>query len=237
MKVLVLFAHPALERSRVNRGLLEATRDLPGVTFHDLYEEYPDLHIDVGREQELLLGHDVFVFQHPFFWYSVPALLKEWQDLVLEHNWAYGAEGQRLVGKTTFNALTAGGPEQAYRQGGYNRFTIRQLLAPWEATAHLCGMRYLAPFVVHGALRLVTDTVQPHATRYRQLLEALVADRVDLDRAVGVERLNDASGVIRPPGAPPWSPSSPSLDMPSVAEQEQQKEQDPSLPTTPTGRA
>lgn len=28
--------------------------------------------------------------QHPFYWYSTPALLKEWQDLVLEHGWAYG---------------------------------------------------------------------------------------------------------------------------------------------------
>jgi glutathione-regulated potassium-efflux system ancillary protein KefG len=190
--------------------LLEATRSCPGVTFHDLYEEYPDLHIDVGREQALLLEHDVFIFQHPFFWYSVPALLKEWQDLVLEHNWAYGAEGHRLVGKTTFNVLTAGGPEQAYRPGGYNRFTIRQLLAPWEATAHLCGMRYLAPFVVYGALRLVSDTVQPHTAQYRQLLEALVADRVDLDRAAGVERLNDAPDVIRPASAAPPAPPSPS---------------------------
>ena len=131
-RILILFAHPVLERSRVNRRLLAAVRDLAGVTVHDLYEAYPTLYIDAKREQRLLIDHDVVVFQHPFYWYSTPAILKEWQDLVLEHNWAYGKEGKHLVGKTTFNVMTAGGPEHAYRHDGYNHFTIRQLLSPWE---------------------------------------------------------------------------------------------------------
>lgn len=189
MKVLVLFAHPALERSRVNRALLRAV-DQPGVTFHDLYEAYPDLHIDVDREQALLLEHDLYVFQHPFYWYSTPALLKEWQDLVLEHDWAYGKHGKRLVGKLTFNALTAGGPEHAYRAGGYNAFTVRELLAPWEATARLCGMTFLPPFVVYGALRMLPADVEPHVESYRGLLRAFAEDRVDLTRAAAVTRLN-----------------------------------------------
>ena len=66
-RILILFAHPAREKSRVNRVLSAAVRDLPGVTFHDLYEAYPDFGIDVEREQKLLLEHDVVVFHHPFF--------------------------------------------------------------------------------------------------------------------------------------------------------------------------
>src|SRR5258705_2687374 len=88
-RILVLLAHPVLERSRVNRRLVDAVRGLEGVTIHDLYEVYPTLDIDVRREQELLLEHDVAVFQHPFYWYSVPSILKEWQDLVLEHSSGY----------------------------------------------------------------------------------------------------------------------------------------------------
>ena len=65
-KILVLFAHPVLERSRVNRKLLDAIRNVDNVTVHDLYEVYPTLAIDVPREQELLLAHDAIVFQHPF---------------------------------------------------------------------------------------------------------------------------------------------------------------------------
>jgi len=83
--VLILFAHPALEKSRVNRRLVAAVQGLEGVTFHDLYEAYPDFYIDVKHEQRLLEAHDIIAFQHPLYWYSTPSLLKEWQDLVLEH--------------------------------------------------------------------------------------------------------------------------------------------------------
>lgn len=203
-RILVLLAHPVLERSRVNRRLVDAVRDLDGVTVHDLYEVYPTLDIDVRREQQLLLDHDVAVFQHPFYWYSVPSLLKEWQDLVLEHGWAYGANGTRLRGKLTFNAVTTGGPQQVYRAEGRNRFTMRQFLAPWDQTAWLCGMHFLAPFVTHGSFRLNTDTdVAPHASAYRRVLAALRDHRLDLDRAARAERLNDdLDAVIAPEPAP-----------------------------------
>jgi glutathione-regulated potassium-efflux system ancillary protein KefG len=195
-RILVLFAHPVLERSRVNRRLIEEIRDLDGVTVHDLYDAYPTLAIDVAYEQELLLAHDAYVLQHPFYWYSMPAILKEWQDLVLEHGWAYGVGGTRLAGKLLLHAITTGGPASAYDKAGYNRYTMRELLAPLEQTAHLCGMRFLAPFVVHAALRLVGDDVAPEAVTYRRLLEALRDDRLDLDRAERVENLRDELATL-----------------------------------------
>jgi glutathione-regulated potassium-efflux system ancillary protein KefG len=66
-KVLLLFAHPALERSRVHRRLLAEAVSMDGVTVHDLYEAYPDFDVDVRREQALLSAHDVLVVQCPFY--------------------------------------------------------------------------------------------------------------------------------------------------------------------------
>ncbi len=190
--VLIQFAHPVLERSRVNRHLIEAVRGLDGVTINDLYEVYPDLSINIGREQQLLDTHDVIVFQHPFYWYSGPALLKEWQDLVLEHGWAYGEGGTKLEGKITFNVLSTGGPQTAYRAEGYNRFTIRELLRPWDQTAHLCGMKYLAPFVLHSSLRVESEEhMAPYSAAYRRLLEALRDETLDVERAMTAEKVND----------------------------------------------
>ena len=196
-RVLVLFAHPVLERSRVNRRLLEALRGLDNVTIRDLYELYPTLSIDVKAEQAELLAHDVIVFQHPFYWYSAPAILKEWQDLVLEHGWAYGAGGTHLKGKITLNAISTGGPETAYRKGGYNRFTVRELLTPWDQTAHLCGMRFLAPFAVHASLRVVgdDDLAKPRES-YVRLIEALRDERIDIDRAAAAENLINIDDVL-----------------------------------------
>ena len=196
-RVLVLFAHPALEKSRVNRQLVRAVRELPGVTVHDLYEAYPEHDIDVAREQELLAEHDEIVFQHPFFWYSTPAILKEWQDLVLQHGWAYGSGGTALHGKRLLNALTPGGRETAYCREGYNHFTIRELLAPIEQTARLCGMEYVPPFVVHGTLGMSPAEVAGHAADWRRTVEALRDGRMDVGRAREARRLNlDLEAVI-----------------------------------------
>jgi len=172
-RVLILFAHPMPRKSRVNRALATAVRGLDGVTFHDLYEAYPDFHIDVEHEKALLLAHDVIVLQHPFYWYSAPALVKEWLDLVLEYGFAYGETGTALRGKHWQQAITTGGPEDAYQSTGYNRFTIRQLLAPFEQTANLCGMPYQEPFAIHGVLQMSRSQIEAEALRYRALIEQL----------------------------------------------------------------
>ncbi|MCT0208920.1 NAD(P)H-dependent oxidoreductase [Synechococcus sp. CS-1332] len=181
-RILVLFAHPALHKSWVNRRLIRAIGDLEHVTLHDLYEAYPSFHIDVKREQALLLAHDVIVFQHPFYWYSSPAILKEWQDLVLEHGFAYGAGGTALAGKKFLSAITTGGQQQAYSRSGANRFAIRELLAPFEQTARLCGMDWLPPFVIHGThLLREAGQIDPYVRSYRLLLMGLRDDTVRWD--------------------------------------------------------
>jgi len=173
-RTLVLFAHPALEKSRVHRELLRWIPDHPDLTLHDLYEAYPRFHVDVAREQELLEDHDVVVFQFPFYWYSPPPLLKQWEDLVLEHGWAYGSEGTALRGKVASAVVSAGGTRDAYCAEGHNRFSVRQLLAPVEQTCLLCGLRYLPPWVVFGTHRLSTADIEIHGEAYGDYLRWLV---------------------------------------------------------------
>jgi glutathione-regulated potassium-efflux system ancillary protein KefG len=195
-KILILFAHPAFEKSRVNKHLTGAVRDIEGVHFHDLYEAYPDFHIDVKREQELLTEHDIIIFHHPFFWYSTPAILKEWQDLVLEHGWAYGSQGNALEGKLFINVITTGGKEIAYHTEGYNHYTVRQLLAPLEQTANLCKMIFLAPFIVHGTHAITPDEIARYKEEYRELIAALSENRVDIEAARKAGRINDTAENI-----------------------------------------
>ena len=194
-RVLILFAHPALEKSRVNAVLIEAVRRLPGVTFHDLYEAYPDFDIRVRDEQQLLLEHDVIVLHHPFYWYSSPALVKEYEDLVLEHGWAYGKGGQALKGKTLLQVITTGGRAAAYQPEGINRFTIRELLVPFEQTARLCGMEYLPPFVAHGSLVMTPEEVMAHADDYRRIVEALRDGKVNRGAVQEHEYINSEAAI------------------------------------------
>ena len=179
MKVLILFAHPRPSGSHVQRVLCDAVSNLPGVTFHDLYAAYPDLTIDVAHEQALLAEHDVVILQHPFYWYSAPAIIKEWLDLVLELGWAYGPGGDKLHRKFLMNAISTGGAEAAYRRHGRNRFEIMDLLSPFNQSAHLCGMAYLEPFVVFAGRWLTAEDLSLRASDYQGLIEGLRDEHID----------------------------------------------------------
>ena len=191
-RVLILFAHPAFQKSRVNRRLIAAVRNMESVTINDLYEEYPDFFVNIKREQELLLSHDIIIFQHPLYWYSCPALLKEWQDLVLQYGFAYGTHGTKLHGKWVLTAITTGGPLSAYQRDGYNYFTIRELLRPFEQTVRLCGMVYLPPFVLSGTLAVKNEAeFVEFATLYRRAIESLRDGRFEVSDFTEVSHLNE----------------------------------------------
>ncbi|WP_295448350.1 NAD(P)H-dependent oxidoreductase [uncultured Thiodictyon sp.] len=196
-RILVLFAHPSLERSEVNGPLAEATARVEGVTLVDLYAESPTFDFNVDREQARLLAHEVICFMYPLYWYSTPAILKEWQDLVLERGFAYDAAAPALQGKIFFSALTAGGPEAAYCAAGYNHLTIRELLYPLEQMARLCGMIYLPPFALFGARTALEEgRLAGHVADWVRVLEALRDDRLDLAAAAPRTKLNDDLNAI-----------------------------------------
>lgn len=191
MKILVLFAHPAFHKSKVNKLIAERMQANDDITFHDLYQAYPDSHIDIKSEKELLIQHDVIVFQFPLFWYSTPPILKEWQDMVLEHGWAFGSEGDALKDKLFLCSITAGGPEQAYQVGQFHNHTINQLLSPIRQTAVLCKMIPLPPFVVFGTHAITASEVNTQADELMKLLESMIRGDFKLDEAQNLGSLND----------------------------------------------
>ncbi|WP_346854413.1 NAD(P)H-dependent oxidoreductase [uncultured Draconibacterium sp.] len=172
-KILILFAHPAFHKSRINKALINSIKDMEGITLNNLYEKYPDFFIDVKAEQKLLLEHDVIVWHHPFYWYSAPAIIKEWMDLVLEHGFAYGATGKALQGKWALSVVSTGGRKEIYCATGSNQFTVNQFLAPFNRSATLCRMNYLPPFVVHGSHTLSQADLKKHSSDYHKLMLSL----------------------------------------------------------------
>ena len=170
LRTLVLLAHPDLVSSRVNSALADAVRDLDHVTVRDLSAVRGEQGFDVVTEQRLLVEHDTVVLQFPWYWYSVPGVLKQWMDQVLTYGFAYGSGGTALHGKTLQVVTTTGGPGESYQPGGYNRFTMAELMRPIDATAHLCGMSLDEPLVVHGARVLDDEALAAYGARYRALL-------------------------------------------------------------------
>ena len=190
-KIAILFFHPLSHKSRVNSVLLQSVKDIEGITIQHMYDLYPDFHIDVKAEQKLLLEHDIIIWQHPFYWYSSPSLLKEWIDLVLEHGFAYGRTGRALEGKQIMTAITTGGRKEAYSTADSDRYSIRQLLAPFEQTVHLCRMDYLPPFVVHGTHLLEKEDILKAGSEFRTILQALHDGIIDNDEILNREYINE----------------------------------------------
>ncbi|PKB90398.1 NAD(P)H dehydrogenase [Ewingella americana] len=174
-KTLILIFHPDLTTSKANAALIAEASKLEEVEIVDVQSLYPqgmDIHADGEREAARLLSADRIVLQFPLHWYSMPAVMLQWQAAVLTRMFylCYPQEGSKLEGKPLFIAATAGNVEESYRSGGRNLFSIESLLAPLQATAHRCGLAWNTPFVVYTADKLEADVLQAKGQEYAQAL-------------------------------------------------------------------
>lgn len=183
--ITVIYAHPYPQHSRAGRALQNGLEGLPHIQVRNLYQLYPDFHIDTQAEQLALQASSTLVFQHPLQWYHMPALLSLWCEKVLAHGWAYGHRpdgqaAQALVGKRFLWATTAGGDEAAYSQAGYNHYPMAQIATPIEQLARFCGMHWLTPYTVYHAGKLGEDELLMAGEGYRlRLIEELVFHGLD----------------------------------------------------------
>lgn len=87
---------------------------------------------DVAKEQKKLLWADMLVFVFPFWWFSMPAILKGWVDRVFSYGIGYGLGeytdthwGDRygegvFAGKKAMVITNAGGWKEYYSPRGVN---------------------------------------------------------------------------------------------------------------------
>ncbi|MFT5117235.1 MAG: glutathione-regulated potassium-efflux system ancillary protein KefG [Kiritimatiellia bacterium] len=177
--ILVLYAHPAEDKSQVSKAMFSIANTATGVTAFDLYATYPTSRINVADQQALLLAHDVIVFLCPVFWYSTPAILKDWQDLVLQYGFAFGPNGDKLKGKRFLLAMSAGAPAEEYHHDGINGVSLESLLLPLNKMASLCNMTNEPPFLLYGTTTAVDDgRLQTHLQQWKSLLQGYITEEL-----------------------------------------------------------
>ncbi|TLQ04301.1 flavodoxin family protein [Pediococcus stilesii] len=164
MKTLVIVAHPQLENSDVQPFFREAIADFPDVTWHPLTSSF-----DVLEEQKLLISNDRIIFEFPLYWYSAPALLKQWLDDVFTMKFTTGNR-YALAGKELGIVVSTGDKERSFRAGEEEQFTISELMRPYQALAGKARMRYLPVLAVYQFLYLSPDEQQRLMIRYQQYL-------------------------------------------------------------------
>ena len=137
-----------------------------------MYGLYPDFRIDVAAEQAVLEACDRIVLQFPMYWYSSPALLKQWEDDVLTYGWAYGPAGTALHGKELALAVSSGSSAENYTHSGSVHYGPHELLRPFQATSGLIGTRFITPFITAGTMGLADEELAERAQAYTAWLTA-----------------------------------------------------------------
>jgi glutathione-regulated potassium-efflux system ancillary protein KefG len=141
MKILVNVFHPHLyDQSKVNSRWVHELEKFRDITINLQYTNYSSWEIDVDK--------------------------KQWLDDVLTYGWAYGPGGTALKGKEWVSAISAGGPADAYQAGGYNNYSMSELLKPLQQTANLIGMEFLPPYVFHRAVQAKKEEIDASASAY-----------------------------------------------------------------------
>lgn len=168
MSTLILVFHPHLkDGSRVNARLLAelTAQGEDDIIVRDEYAEYPNFSVNADTEHELLEAADRVILQFPFYWYSSPALLKEWEDEVITAGWAY-AGAHALKGKELKLVVTTGSDAAKYRKDGEYSHTMEELLSPFEVVAYKVGMNYAEPFLVQGTATIGDAELDQAAADY-----------------------------------------------------------------------
>lgn len=170
MKTLILVSHPKVEESGTQEFLKTSAGSLDNTTWRYIDKRYQDHQLVVADEQKLLRQFDRIVFQFPMYWYSSPASLKRYMDDVFTRSFVVAKQG--LKGKELGLVLTLGDSVKDFQAGGREKFTISELMRPFEAFANKAGMTYLKPFVISQFSYLDVSEKQRLLVAYLQYLSA-----------------------------------------------------------------
>lgn len=176
--VLIISGHPDLHTSVANTAILdELAQTLPNANIRKLDELYPSYQIDVKSEQQAILDADIIVWQFPFHWYSMPALMKRWLDEVFLHGFSHGSNG-KLGGKKLIISTTTGAQQVVYQEDAVMKHTMEQLLAPFDSIAALCNLDLQQKLYLNGVSytnRENTEKIQAQQRMARDYAATLVS--------------------------------------------------------------
>ena len=176
MRTLVIVTHPDIQHSSINKRWVEVLSKYPDkYHVHELHKVYPDEKINVQAEQKLIEQYDKMVFQFPFYWFNCPPFLKKWLDEVLAYGWAYGSRsGYKVGGKKIALAVSAGIDEHEYHATARYKYTLAELLRPFELTFEYVKADYRPFFAYYGIeLDRTEEWIEKSVAPYLEFLDRL----------------------------------------------------------------
>nr|WP_252354060.1 NAD(P)H-dependent oxidoreductase [Acetobacter sp. P5B1] len=181
---MLVGGHPSPATSRYQNSMISRAEKI-GAACISLCDRVTQGKFDVAAEQQLLVDADRIILSFPFYWYSYPAIMKQWMEDVFLPGFAYAAGGDKLVGKEFIVFTTIGAPEHAYHAAGFNNYTLDELLRPIEQSIRYVGGVYLPPFAIYRSLFIPQneldkqcDKAMEHLARSFRTKRQLYADMI-----------------------------------------------------------
>ncbi|MCF6514680.1 flavodoxin family protein [Lactobacillus sp. S2-2] len=160
MKTLIIISHPEILDSATQSFLKATQKSFDNVTWHSLEVDYDnDLNkLDIEYEKQLLKENDRIIFQFPLYWYSAPASLKKWQDEVLTRTFTYKEDEGLLKGKELGIVTSIGNSLDHFQAGGFENFSLSEILIPYQALAKRAGMMFMKPLIIDQFIYMNEET-------------------------------------------------------------------------------
>lgn len=177
---LLILGYPDYLNSIANKTIVEQLNtDISDLEIRNIQELYSDFRIDVKSEQRALLRHQTVIFQYPFYWYGMPAILKHWFDTVFEYQFAFGSRGDKLKNKNFLASFTVGGKERDYRTLEKHHFRVEEFCKNLEQIAYFAQMNYIDPMYMYNTSLVdgfTKSQIESAATVYTNKLLIKLAD-------------------------------------------------------------
>ena len=182
MKVLIVYTHPV--KASFNRAILEAVKESlleagheirvadlyaekfqPAMTEEDFaqFDDRP-MPAEIQKEQKRVEWSDAIIFIFPFWWWSLPAMLKGWIDRVMSYGWAWvdpsDPDSGYLKSRKVLILTTAGASAGQLAKRGYDTAFHTQLNV---GICEYCGFRDVTTRMFHEVHQNTPETLR---TRY-----------------------------------------------------------------------
>ena len=176
MKVLIVFTHPNSSSfnhgilDNVTSGLKEAGHEIkvknlyqdnfnPVLDSNDLSQLHQgNIPERIANEHNDLLWAEGLVFIYPLWWFTPPAMLKGWFDVVLSNGVAfeYSSEGARglLTHKKALVFITAGASAEYFEENELLEMSQRPLT---DGTLGFCGVKEVIPKIYYDIINCTDE--------------------------------------------------------------------------------
>ena len=113
----------------------------------------------IAMEQEKIKNSSLTIMQFPLYWFSMPGLLKNYWDQILEPGFAYPGKFSQSplnTGRSILLSITTQSTESDYSALGCNG-DILKILYPITVAFRFVGFNILKPFIVYNLIKKLNN--------------------------------------------------------------------------------